>query len=126
MCRMRGIISRYEEGLALNHLHDIHRGGCGVPACLSAPASGARLISQGEAPPSPQPPPAPSLRSPSPSEWTRLLDGSETVARRVEVVGAGAVAYVGTTDGQPTDPARPRAAPNEGQLRRQTLPYVGN
>ena len=86
MCRMRGTISRYEEGLALNHLHDIHRGGCGVPACLSAPASGARLISQGEAPPSPQPPPAPSLRSPSPSEWTRLLDGSETVARRVEVL----------------------------------------
>ena len=36
--------------------------------------------------PSPQPPPPPSLPSPPPSEWTRLLDGGETVARRVEVL----------------------------------------
>ena len=88
LCRMRSAISRQpqEETTALNQLHDIHRGGCGVPACLSAPASGARLITEGKALPAPQPPPAPSLPSPPPSEWTQLLDGGVTVARRVEVL----------------------------------------
>jgi len=86
ICRMRGTVSRHEEAAALNHLHDIHRGGCGVPACLSAPASGARLAAEGETLPSPQPPPPPSQPSLPRSEWTRLLVGGETVARRVEVL----------------------------------------